>query len=152
MFEINPLTILAALVVLVVLAVLFWPRSSETTAPALVEPPEVIGVLTVYSGGKVVGRWEISDYSTGDGRLYAYRPEGEDAIVVGGDYLFEPLDLPAANPALAKYRVTLYSGGEPIKAWDAESYSTGDNRMYVYLPGDERAIVVGGGYVIVPIR
>jgi len=150
--SVTPVLVVGSLLAAgVVLALLNRSRKTPTEEPTP-EPVVPTAILTVYSAGKVVWRSQIVSYSTGDGRVYAYLLDTAEPVVVGGDYVIEPLDLPAVNPVLSKYRVTLFSGGEPVKTWEASERHTGDHRMYVYLPGDSRPIVLGGAYVIEPIR
>jgi len=147
--------VIGGIVIVAILAVAAFVTLSglrPSKPAALPEPERPAYTVTVFDGGKQVATWDAHRYSTGDGRLYGYLPNSKEAIVVGGTYVLEPMQAPEPGVGQKRWRVTVYSGGEAVKIWEADHYSTGEHRMYVYLPGAEKAIVIGGPYVVEPIR
>jgi hypothetical protein len=50
----------------------------------------------------------------------------------------------------SSYNVTFYSDGVEAGRWETDRYTSGDSKLYFYLPGITEPYVLGGTYVLEP--
>lgn len=104
--------------------------------------------IKAYSGGEVVKTFEVVNYGTGDGRIYAYDAAGRKHAV-GGSFSVHRTDAGAANgnSRATRYTAELYSGGklmETVSAYDR----AGSNNYMTLSVSNSSAVIFGGTYIV----
>ncbi len=109
-------------------------------------------VAQLYSGGKVVESVNASSYSGGDGKV-TLTVSNSAQVVFGGTYVLRNIGANVEGLSDgARYKVTAYSDGVAIGTWNADSYTTGDDKIILKVNGISDALIIGGSYVVEQFR
>lgn len=109
-------------------------------------------VAQLYSGGKVVETVNASSYSGGDAKV-SLTVSNSAQVIFGGTYVLRNIGANVEGLSdSARYKVTAYSDGVLIGTWNADSYTTGDNKISLKVNGISDALIIGGSYVVEQFR
>lgn len=106
----------------------------------------------LYSGGKVVDTVNAYELSGGDGKVFLSVSNSEK-VIFGGSYVIRNIgvNLEGLSDG-AKHKVTAFNEGVVIGTFYADSYSTGDDKIYLTVKGINSAVVIGGEYIVEQFR
>lgn len=124
--------------------------SADSTDQAAVRPnPEY--KVCLYSDDKLVRTFLVNSFNVSeDGKLYLFQEVGAEAIVVNGTFTVEPVVQAGATVEPAVAVVALYSGARLVRSWNATRYSAATAKVYLWIAGASRPIVVSGSCIITP--
>lgn len=140
------------IVVGIVVVCLFAGSGKKKTAEDV--PPPPVYRVTHYCGETVVGTYETSRYTTGDGRLWFVQEGHTDYTVISGTYVLERINGEAVDQDVnegRRYKVTLFCGGKEIRSWNTTRYTTGEGRLWVVPLGMNDWTILSGTYKLEPV-
>ncbi len=144
-----PLAIIAVVAVVFIFGLGKKKNTTQQEAP----PPPVYKV-SLFSGDAVVGEFETTRYTTGDGRLWLVQNGHDEYTLISGTYVLERINGEAVDQDVAdarRYKVTLYCDGKELRTWLTTRYTTGEGRLWIVPLGMNDWTIISGTYKLVPV-